>query len=66
MNKSEDLREIIAKVRRIEIITDHNKTQLHSNEQFPLASKTLPSLSHTACILTPLAKPNTIEQCNFR
>ena len=26
MNKSEDLREVIAKVRRIEIITDHNKT----------------------------------------
>ena len=26
MNKSEDLCEAIAKVRRIEIITDHNKT----------------------------------------
>ena len=42
MNKSEDLHEVIAKVRRIEIITDHNKhtDNLHSSKQFPLASKT--------------------------
>ena len=26
MNKSEDLHEVIAKVRKIEIVTDHNQT----------------------------------------
>ena len=41
-------------------ITDH-KTHTHSNGQLPLASKSLALSSHTAFILTPLAKPNNIE-----
>ena len=35
MNKSEDLCEIIAKVRRIEIITDHNKTHTSFKRAIP-------------------------------
>ena len=38
MNKSEDLHEVIAKVRRIEIITDHNKT--HRQPSFKRAIPT--------------------------
>ena len=42
-------------------VTDH-KYHTHSNEQFPLATKTQPLLSHTAFILTPLAKPNNMKK----
>ena len=33
MNKSEDLHEVMAKVRRIEILTDHNKYRHTSFKQ---------------------------------
>ena len=57
--KSEDLHEAnyCKDLRRIEIITDHNKTQTHfihtdsSHWQLRLSH----CLPHTACILTPLA-----------
>ena len=67
MDKSEDLSKKyeISKDEEIEdYITDH-KTHTHSNGKFPLASKSLPLSSHTAFILTPLAKPNNIEQCKY-
>ena len=70
MDKSEDLSKNNRNVWNIQNIERERErwwnnwpqnTHTHSNGQFPLASKSLPLSSHTAFILTPLAKPNNIE-----
>ena len=61
------MRAIIAKMRRIEIITDHNRHTYFiqtSNSHWHL--RLCHCSPHTACILTPMIKPNNIEPCNMK